>query len=132
MKNWSRLYYVICSMQEETNVHLFLQCWYRQDLWSKVQEIRTSNNIEIHLSYFKISFGVNYQNKLQKIVFNFIVLLLKYNIFSSKYNLQRPTINGFLQLLHQTREIDEHISLSKDKLNFHRKKIATSPYYISC
>ena len=45
-----------CSMQEETNVHLFWQCWYIQDRWSKVQEILTSNNIEIELSYFNISF----------------------------------------------------------------------------
>ena len=33
-------------------------------MWSKVQEILTSNNIEIQLSYFNISFGVNYKNKL--------------------------------------------------------------------
>ena len=35
-----------------------------QDLRSKVQEILTSNNIEIQLSYFNISFGVSYKNKL--------------------------------------------------------------------
>ena len=52
-----------CSMQEETNFHLFWQCWYIQDLWSNVQEILTSNNIEIQLSYFNISFGVNCKNK---------------------------------------------------------------------
>ena len=34
-----------CSMQEETNFHLFGQCWCVQDLWSNVQEILTSNNI---------------------------------------------------------------------------------------
>ena len=26
--------YDFCLMQEETNVHLFWQCWYIQDLWS--------------------------------------------------------------------------------------------------
>ena len=110
-----------CSMQEESNFHLFWQCWYIQDLWSNVQEILTSNNIEIQLSYFNISFGVNCKNKPKNLVFNFIVLLVKYYIFSSKYKLQRPTINGFLQLLHQTREIEEHIAFSKDKLEVHRK-----------
>ena len=109
-------------MQEETNFHLFWQCWYIQDLWSNVQEILTSNNIEIQLSYFNISFGVNCKNKPKNLVFNFIVLLVKYYIFSSKYKLQRPTINGFLQLLHQTREIEEHIAFSKGKLEVHRKK----------
>ena len=111
-----------CSIQEETNFHLFWQCWCIQDLWSNVQEILTSNNIEIQLSYFNISFGINCKNKPKNLVFNFIVLLVKYYIFSSKYKLQIPTINGFLQLLHQTREIEEHIAFSKDKLEVHRKK----------
>ena len=62
-----------CSMQEETNVHLFWQCWYIQDLWSKVQEKLTSNHIEIQMSYFNINFGVSYKNKF----FDFIVLLVK-------------------------------------------------------
>ena len=107
-----------CSMKEETNFHLFWQCWYIQDLWSNVQELLTSNNIEVQ---FNISFGVNHKNKPKKSVFNFIVPLVKY-FFSSKYKLQRPTINGFLQLLHQTREKEEHIALSKDKLEVHSKK----------
>ena len=111
-----------CSMQEETNFHQFWQYWYIQDLWSNVQEILTSNNTEIELSYFNISFGVNYKNKPKNLVFNFIVLLVKYYIFSKKYKLQRPTIIGFLQLLHQTRETEEHIAFSKDKLEVNKKK----------
>ena len=39
-----------CSMQVETIVNLYLQCWYIQDLWSKIQEKLTSNNIEFQLS----------------------------------------------------------------------------------
>ena len=72
------------------------------------------------------------KNKPKNLVFNSIVLLVKYYIFSSKYKLQRPTINGFLQLLHQTREIEEHIAFSKDKLEVHRKKMATTPNHMSC
>ena len=87
---------------------------------SKVQEVLTSNNIEIQLSYFNISFGVNYKNK-QKNSFNFIVPLVKYYIFSSKYKLQRPTINGSLHSLHPTRDIEEHIASVKDKLEVQRK-----------
>ena len=48
--------------------------------------------------------------------------LVKYYIFSSTYKLQRPTINGFLHSLHQTREIEEHIVSVKDKLEVRRKK----------
>ena len=111
-----------CSRQEETNIHLFWQCWYIQELWSQVQDILTSNNIEIELSYFNVSFGVKFKNKLKNSVFNFIVLLVRYYIFSSKYKMQIPTINGFLRLLQQTREIEEQIAFAKDKLEIHQRK----------
>ena len=89
---------------------------------SQIQEILNFNNIDIQLSYFNISFGVSFNNKVNNSVFNFIVLLVKYYIFSSKYKLQTPNINGFLHLLQQTREIEEHIDFSKDKLEVHRRK----------
>ena len=73
-------------MQEETNVYLFWQCLYIQNLWSKVQEILTSNIIAIQLSYFNISFGVSYKNKLKTFVFNFIILPVKYYIFAQNIN----------------------------------------------
>ena len=67
--------------------HQLGQCRYIQDLCSKVQEILTSDNIENQLSYFK-------KNKIKNLVFNFIVLLVKFYIFSSKYkSVQRPNIN---------------------------------------
>ena len=54
-----------CSMQEETNFHLFWHCWYIQALWSKIQEILTFNNIDIQLNYFNISFGTSFKNKIK-------------------------------------------------------------------
>ena len=111
-----------CARHEETNAHLFWECWYVQDLWSQIQEILTFNNIEIRLSYFTISFGVNYGANPKHLVFNFIVLLAKYYIFSTKYKQQLPAINGFLNLLIQTREFEEYIAFSKNKLDIHNKK----------
>ena len=70
-----------CSRQVETNVHMFWQCWYIQDLWSKIQEMLTTNSIDVQLTYFNISFGVSFNNKLKNSVFNFIVLLVKYYIY---------------------------------------------------
>ena len=61
-----------------------------QDLWSNVQEILTSNNIEIQLSYFNISFEINCKNKPKNLVFNFIVLLVKYYIFPQNINYKDP------------------------------------------
>ena len=74
--------------------HQFGQCRYIQDLCSKIQEILTSDNIENQLSYFNISFEVSDKNKLKNLVFNLIVLLVKFYIFSSKYkSVQRSNIN---------------------------------------
>ena len=111
-----------CSRNEETNVHLFWQCWYVQDFWSKIQEILNANNIDISLSYLYVCFGVTFGNNLKHSVFNFIILLAKYYIFSSKYKQQIPNINGFLSILHQTKEFEEYIAFSKNKLDVHRKK----------
>ena len=85
-----------CSRNEETNAHLLWQCWYVQDLWSKIQEILNANNIDISLSYFNVCFGVTFGNNLKHSVFNFIILLAKNYIFSSIYKQQIPNINGFL------------------------------------
>ena len=60
---------------------MFWQCWNIQKLWSQVQDILTSNNIEIELSYFKVSFDVSFKNKLKNYVFNFVVLVVRYYIF---------------------------------------------------
>ena len=79
------------------------------------------HNIEIHLSYYTISFVVNYGTNPKHLVFNCIVLLVKYYIFSSKYKQQLLTINGFLNLLIQTREFEEYIAFSKNKLDIHHK-----------
>ena len=111
-----------CLSQEETNAHLFWECWYIQDFWSKIQDMLTSNNIEIQLSYFTISFGVNFENNQKGLMFNFIILLAKYYIFASKYKQQIPNITGFRNLLQQTREFEEYIAFSKNRLDVHRKK----------
>ena len=93
-----------------------------KDLWSKIQKILTFNNIEIRLSYFTIRFGVNYGTNPKDLVFNFMVLLVKYYIFSTNYKQQLLTTNGFLNLLTQTREFEEYIALSKNEFDIHNKK----------
>ena len=115
---------VLCDFsvrQEETNAHLFWECWYIQEFWSKIQEILTLNNIEIQLSYFANSFGVSFENNQKGSLFNFIILLAKYYIFVSKYKQQIPNINGFRNIFQQTREFEEYIAFSKNKLDVHRK-----------
>ena len=61
--------------------HQFGQCSYIQDLYSKIQEILTSDNIENQLSYFNISFEVSDKNKLKNLVSKAILLLWIFYVF---------------------------------------------------
>ena len=45
-------------MQEETNAHLFWECFYVQEHWSKIHKFLKDNNLEIYLAYYRISFGI--------------------------------------------------------------------------
>ena len=62
-------------MHVETNAHLFWECWYVLDLWSKIQNILLTSAFEIQLNYFKVSFGalpyVHYENKPIQIYWKF-------------------------------------------------------------
>ena len=93
----------------------FLKYCFIQDLWSKIQGILTNDNIEIQQSYFTISFEVSLEKKRKKSIFNFIVLLVKYYIFVSKYKQQIPNINGFINLYNKPENL-------KNTLHFQRIK----------
>ena len=45
-------------MQEETNAHLFSACSYEQGHWPKVKRLLQDNNLEIDLTYYRISFVI--------------------------------------------------------------------------
>ena len=77
----------------------------------KFRKILTSNKIEIQFSYFNICFRGIYKDKL-KFRFNFIVFLVNYFIFLQNKISKHQNINGFMQLLQQTREIEECIAFS--------------------
>ena len=36
-----------CAMQEEINAHLFWECFYVQEYWSRIQTFLKNNNLEI-------------------------------------------------------------------------------------
>ena len=84
-----------CAMQEETNAHLFWECSYVQEYWSKIQKFLKDNNLEIELTYYRISFGILDKNNIKPSMINFIILIAKYWIFASKYKMQRPSSEGF-------------------------------------
>ena len=44
-----------CAMQEETNAHLFWECFYVQEYWSKNTKFLKNNVLEIELTYHRIT-----------------------------------------------------------------------------
>ena len=84
-----------CAMQEETNVHLFWECFYVQEYWSKIQKFLKNNNLEIELTYYRISFGILDKNNIKTSMINFIILIAKYWILASKYKMQRHLLKVF-------------------------------------
>ena len=56
------------AMQEETNAHLFWECFYVQEYWS---------NLEIDLTYHRIRFGILDTNTIKTPMINFIILIAK-------------------------------------------------------
>ena len=78
-----------------------------------------SNNLEIQLNYFRMSFDIAPNGNLKHSVFNFVIVLAKYYIFGSKYKHQIPNINSFLSLLERTKEFEKYIAFSRDKMDKH-------------
>ena len=111
-----------CAMQEETNAHLFWECSYVQEYWSKIQKFLKDNNLEIELTYYRIIFGILDKNNIKTSMINLIILIAKYWIFTSKYKMQRPSSEGFLKILHERKETEQYIALAKDNLEHHNQK----------
>ena len=45
----------LCAMQEETNAHLFWECFYVQEYWSKNTKFLKNDVLEIELTYHRIT-----------------------------------------------------------------------------
>ena len=45
-------------MQEEINAHLFWDCFYEQGYWPKIKKLLQDSNLEIDLTYYRISFSI--------------------------------------------------------------------------
>ena len=57
-------------MQEETKAHLFWECFYFQEYWSKIQKFLKDNNLEVDLTYHRISFGILDKNNIKMSMIN--------------------------------------------------------------
>jgi len=79
--------------------------------------------IKVKLSLLNISFGVNTFNipEINNTV-NYIIILMKYFIFSMKYKKQTPTLNCFINYLKLKIQIEKEIALNNDTLHIFEQK----------
>ena len=112
-----------CNMHEETIVHLFWDCQISRIFWNRIENFLETKDLNVTVSYEIISLGMPIL-KQDNIIINFILILAKYFIFSSKYKKVIPNINQFIQYVYKRQEIEKIIALKKDKLASHNKKWA--------
>ena len=110
---------VFCNMNEETVKHLFWECPVSRNFWNRLELFLHNKGFSIDLNFDIITFcSTKYQ------IFNFIILLAKYFIFSNKYKKNIPDLGRFIQYIYKRKEVEKLIALKKDKIEFHNRKWA--------
>ena len=78
--------------------------------------------MQVDISYLNIGFGILNRNSMKHEMINFIIMLVKYFIYTSKYKQQKNFFEAFKKLLKQRKEIKHYNALTKDKLDYHNQK----------
>ena len=110
-----------CSMQVETNKHLFWDCHITRAFWTELHNYLNSKNILTELNYKNISFGTNDWRSNNNVI-NCVIIIAKYFILKSKYEMNVPKFNNFKNYLKHIENIENIIALTKDKSTQHRQK----------
>ena len=108
-------------MHEETIIHLFWECQISRFFWNRIEDFLETKGLNVAVNYEIISLGMPLL-KHDNIIINFILILAKYFIFTSKYKKVIPNINHFYQYIYKRQEVEKIIALKKDKLVSHNKK----------
>ena len=101
----------MCSSNVETIIHFFWECHIIQDLWNSLKTYLQAKGISIELNLINVLFGINVSSKYSSI--NFIILLMKYYIFCSKYRQVIPNFTNFEKYLHIRIKIEREIAIMK-------------------
>ena len=110
----------LCSCDIETIVHLFWECPVIQHLWSNLKSFLQSKGITIELNLSTVLLGVNTKTNYSSN--NFLILLMKYFIYCSKYRKVIPNFQLFKSYLNARINVEREIAISKNKLNIHLQK----------
>ena len=108
-------------MQVETNKHLFWDCHITRAFWTELHNYLNSKNILTELNYKNISFGTNDWRSNNNVI-NCVIIIAKYFILKSKYEMNVPKFNNFKNYLKHIENIENIIALTKDKSTQHRQK----------
>ena len=93
-----------CNETKETILHLFWDCYIIRSLWFEIADIlRRLCDITLPLSAQHIIFG----SELCDFFTNFLIILVKYYIYSCRFSGTMPCLAGILSMLKQTRKIEK-------------------------
>ena len=110
-----------CSMNIESNVHLFWECPISRSFWTELELFLHNKQIDIKLDYAMISLGY-IEHSSYTILLNCTLIYAKYFIFKSKYEKTIPYFNNFKKYLKYHENLEKLIAMAKDKIPNHDKK----------
>ena len=92
-----------CNETKETISHLFWGCTVIRNFWREISRIlKEQCNLETPNTAVEIVLGSETLSNLE----NFIVILIKYYIYSSKLKASAPSVPGIINMLKHTYEIE--------------------------
>ena len=104
-----------CSMHYETIEHLFWECPLVTKLWYEVANYMKQKQLPIQFTLQIILFGLPLNNN-QGVCINYIIILVKYFIFSMKYKQKQPIFNHFIRYFEHRLVLEKQIALNNDRI----------------
>jgi len=93
---------------------MFWECPIIQDIWKNLNSFFQNNGITIELNLTNVLFGISTNIYYKSI--NYIIMLMKYYIFGSKYRKEVPNFNDFHHYLQNRIIIEREIATTKNNL----------------
>ena len=98
-----------CSMNVESNKHLFWECHISRSFWTELELFLNNKQIDIKLDYAIISLGYREKSSYTTLL-NCTLIYAKYFIFKSKYEKTIPYFNNFKKYLKYHENLEKLIA----------------------
>ena len=111
-----------CGDQEETLEHLLVKCVYTKEFWSATTSWLNNHNIQVDkLEEITILFGC-FNNNLDGILLNHIIILGKCTIYICRNKNIKPSLSLLKAKTIQIRKLELFIAKKNKKEAFHYRK----------